>query len=357
METPINDDDQKWIDSAATTEAKAVRKTAILNLIEMNGLKFDAGIGKSYIPEKNYFQILADKSLPKDVNDIATSALNWDALGRGIGGLAGAGVRAGIFELVDRSRECTTHVKYTEAIDTIVTEYVAFTSTRKDIFPFWATQAYNVLGLAAAIFNREMHHWNAENTKPQLALLAALNQQDTIPDSELRKLFYLSIHPIPLRALESVRQSIVNGKQPGINDAVTTRCRSAPAGTGDIHACAQAIADLTSEAFYGKFGESIKNEIHYLINLNIEVINNAGAYHAFAANYGKDRILIDRIKFKRAMICLCAYINVNVKGSLAASAALKKFKNANSRMVQKWIAAFEAQAGVDSPSLVQLAGD
>jgi len=357
MEANISADDQKWIDAAQTKEAKDVRKTAILNLIEMNGLKFDAGIGKSYIPEKNYFQFVMDKTLPKDVNDIATSALNWDALGRGIGGLAGAGVRAGISEFIDRTRECTVHDKYTDAIDAIVIDYVAFTTTRKDAFPFWATQAINVLGLAAAIFNREMHHWNAENTKPQLALLAALNQQDTIPDSELRKLFYLSIHPVPLRALENVRQNIVNGKQPGINDAVTTRCRSAPAGTGDIHACAQAIADLTSEAFYSKFGDSIKNEIRFLIDLNIEVINNAGAYHAFAANYGKERILIERIKFKRAMICLCAYINVNVKGSLAASAALKKFKNANARMVQKWIAAFEAQAGVDNPTLVQLAGD
>jgi len=357
MEAKISIEDKNWISSGSTDEIKAMRKNAILNLIEMNGLKFDSGIGKSYIPEKNYFQIVIDKSLPSDVNDVATLAMNWHALGRGIGGLAGAGVRVGILGIVDRNREVTVHDKYTEEIEAIVSDYVSFTTGRKEIVPFWIAQAFNVLGLAAAVFNREMHHWNAENTKPQMALLAALNQQDTIPDAEMRKLFYLSIHPIPLRELEILRQKIVSGKQPGINDAVTSRCKSAPAGTGDIHACAQAIVDLTSEAFYGKFGTAIKTEIETLSNVNIDIINNAGNYHAFAANYGVERVLIERAKFKRAMICLCAYINSSIKGSLAQSAALKKFKNQNARMVQKWIIAFDAQAGEDNPSLAQLASD
>lgn len=357
MESKITDADKNWIDAGKDEAAKTMRKTAILNLIEMNGLKFDSGIGKSYIPEKSFYQLVVDSKITDSVNEIATAALNWDALGRGIGGLAGAGVRLGIKNLIVAERECKIHETYTAEIEAIVSDYVAFSSNKKDILPFWRVQAFNILGLAAAIFNREMHHWNAENTKPQLALLAALNQQDTIPDSELRKLFYLSIHPVPLESLEMLRQNIVDGKQPGINDAVTSRCKSAPAGTGDIHACAQAITDLVSEAFYTKFGKAIRAEIETLQKINVEIINNAGAYHAFAANYGKKRIIIERILFKRAMICLCAYIHVNIKGSLASSAALKKFKNANSRMVQKWIAAFESQAGDDSPTLADLGKD
>lgn len=357
MEAKISAEDLNWINQAKTDDLKNLRKIAIMNLIEMNGLKFDAGIGKSYIPEKNYFQIVRDKTITKAANEVATNAMNWHALGRGVGGLAGAGVRLGVIHLVDETRETTVHDKYTDEIEAVINDYVAFTAGRKDILPFWAVQAMNVLGLAAAIFNREMHHWNAENTKPQLALLAALNQQDTIPDSELRKLFYLSIHPIPLRALELLRQSIVSGKQGGVNDAVTSRCKSAPAGTGDVHACAQAITDLVSESYYSSFGDSIKDNIGELMSLNLEIVNNAGAYHAFAPNYGFTRVLIERAKFKRAMICLCAYILVNIKGSLAQSAALKKFRNSNARMVQKWMAAFEAKGVDDNPTLAQLASD
>jgi len=357
MEFNISDEDKTWINSAKTDELKIVRKAAIVNLLEMNGMKFDAGIGKSYIPEKNYYQIVQDKTVPKDVNIVATNAMNWHALGRGIGGLAGAGVRSAIINLIDVTRETTIHDKFGDEIEAIVSDFVTFTAGRKDMFPFWAVQANNVLGLAAAIFNREMHHWNAENTRPQLALLAALNQQDTIPDSELRKLFYLSIHPTPLRAMEVLRQSIVSGKQAGINDSVASRCKSAPAGAGDVHACSQAIPDLSGESYFKDFGDTIRKELTDLFSLNLDIMHNAGSYHAFAPNYGFDRILIERSKYKRAMICLCAYIIVNIKGSLAQSAALKKFKNTNSRMVQKWIAAFEARGVDDNPTLAALAAD
>lgn len=357
MEAKINVDDQKWIDEGKTQEIKDARKVAILNLMEVNGLKFDAGIGKSYIPDKNFFQIVLDKTVSKNVNDLATNAMNWHALGRGIGGLAGAGVRAGVRDLIDANRECVIHEIVSSDIEALVIDYTAFIQGKKDIFPFWAAQALNVLGLSAAIFNREMHHWNSENIKPQSALLSALNQEDSIPESEFRKLFYLSIHPVPLIELEKLRSNIVAGKVSGINDSVTARCRSAPAGTGDVHACAQAVGDLKTEVFFGSFGDTIRREVDKLELLNIDLVTNAGKYHAFAANYGQNRVLIERSNFKRAMICLCAYILVHVKGSLAQSAALKKFRNSNSRMVQKWVAAFEVASSADAPTLVELSKD
>jgi len=357
MEAKINSEDKKWIDAGSSDEIKAARKVAILNLMEINGLKFDAGIGKSYIPEKNFFQIVDDKTVPENVNILASDALNWHALGRGIGGLAGAGIRRGLITRIDARRETVVHIAVTADIEAVISDYVSYVQGKKDIFAFWVAQSLNVLGLSAAIFNREMHHWNAENTKPQSALIAALNQEDSIPEAEFRKLFYLSIHPIPLGELEILRSAIVAGKVPGINDSVTARCKSAPAGTGDIHACAQAIADIRTESFFSGFGKSIKAEVEAIQVLNIDLVTDAGKYHAFAANYGKTRILVERAHFKRAMICLCAYIMVHVKGSLAQSAALKKFRNANARMVQKWIAAFETASAADAPTLVELAKD
>jgi len=357
MEANLTNEELQWIAGGANDEDKATRKLALLNLLEMNGLKFEPGIGKSYIPQKNYFQLFTAKGLPASVVDAVQNALNWDALDRGVGGLAGAGVRRGLLDMVDPKRECTVHPALTPEITVILKAYNDYTNTRKDFIPFWAAQSRNVLGLAGAIFNREMHHWNAENIKPQQALMGSLNQQDTIPETEYRKLFYLSIHPIPLRTMEELRQSIAAGKTQGINDAVTSRCRSAPASCGDIHACAQAIPDLKGEPFFAKFGGTIRNELESITKLNSEIMSNASSYHSFAANYGKDRILVDKIYLKRVMACLCAYIIVNIKGSLAQSAALRKFRSNNARTVQKWIAAFEKAAETADFSLELLTAD
>jgi len=357
MEVKIDEKDQAWIDDEKDAALKEVRKNAILNLMEMNGLKFEPGIGKSYIPEKNYLQVFENGALPENVQRSLTNALNWDALGRGIGGLAGAGVRIGLMHLRDLKRECKTHNLVTPEIMAIVRDFNEFVATRKDILPFWTAQCFNVLGLAGAIFNREMHHWNAENIKPQQALIGSLNQQDSIPENEFRKLFYLSIHPIPLASMEELRQNIVNGSVPGINDAVTSRCRSAPASCGDVHACAQAIHDLKSESFYNNFGENMRGQIDELDNLNRKIMKDAASYHNFAANYKKQRIIVDKVTLKRSMACLCAYIMVNIKGSLAQSAALRKFRSNNARTVQKWISAFEAAAQNTAETLDTLAAD
>jgi hypothetical protein len=357
MEAKLSDKDNNWIALGVNDDDKAQRKNAILNLIEMNGLKFEPGIGKSYIPEKNHFQIFSDKTIPETAADAITNALNWDALDRGIGGLAGAGVRRGVINMINTSRECKVHDKFTPEIAVILKAYNEFVATRKDFIPFWAAQAFNVLGLAGAIFNREMHHWNSENTKPQQALIGSLNQQDTIPETEYRKLFYLSIHPVPLKLMEENREAIADGKISGINDAVTSRCRAAPASCGDVHACAQAIPDLKSEPFFNKFGGEIRKQLDSLENLNKDIMAHASSYHSFAINYGKQRIIVDKVSYKRVMACLCAYVIVNIKGSLAQSAALKKFRSNNSRTVQKWIVAFEKAAEKAELSIEELVAD
>lgn len=357
MSIVISEDDKKWIALGRTDDEKSSRTAAITNLIEMNGLKFQAGIGKSYIPEKNYFVIMDDKSLSKEVNELYEKALNFQALGGGVGGLAGAGVRFGLRGLIDVKRETRICVSAGNDEHDAVVAFNAFAANRKQTLPFWQAQCENVLGLAGAIFNREMHHWNAENTKPQQALLGALGQTDEIAEQEYRKLFYLSIHPIPLGAMEQLRQDIAAGKAVGISDAVTQRCRSAPAGYGDVHAAAQGAADLKSEQFYNTFGGRLKKDIEQLLDANKDLIEDAGAYHAFAASYGRTKEVIDKAAIKRAMICCTAYIIVHVKGSLIQSAALKKFRSANARMIQKWVAAFETIANTEGQSLVELAAD
>jgi hypothetical protein len=236
-------------------------------------------------------------------------------------------------------------------------KFTDFSHSRKETVPFWTAQADNVLGLAGAIFNREMHHWNAENTKPQKALLGALGQEDDIPEGEYRKLFYLAIHPVPLDVMENLRQLIVDGKIKGISDAVGARCRSAPAGYGDIHACAQGASDIRSEVFYSKFGNILKTAIDNLIVANIEIVSEAGNFHAFAASYKKEKKIMDKVLHKRAMICCAAYIIVHVKGSLAQSAALKKYKASNNRMIQKWITAFENESNDVASTIVDLGKD
>lgn len=357
MSYQISADDQKWIDLGSTQENKDARKMALLNLVEMNGLKYEAGIGKSYIPEKNYYILFNDSALTADANELYEKALNFVALGGGVGGLAGSGVRWGLRKYFAPDREAKSVVKLDESCDEALKAYNAFSSNRKEAVPFWTAQAHNVLGLAGAIFNREMHHWNAENTKPQQALLGALNQTDEIPEQEYRKLFYLAIHPVPLHVMENLRQDIVNGAVPGISDAVAARCRSAPAGQGDVHATAQGAIDLRTEVFYNSFGNHLKAEIEELVALNSEIVANAGQYHAFASAYKLKRVNIDKAKYKRAMVCSAAFIIVHVKGSLAQSAALKKFKNSNLRLIQKWITAYEAEANTAAKSLEELGAD
>jgi len=341
MSIVLSDQDLAWIDSAKNDPAKVIRRTALTNLLEMNGIKFESGLGKSYIPERNYYQLVNIEGLTGSPADLLEIALNFDALGGGIGALAGAAVRHSLKKLFIRERETTVISRYLDEYDEVIERYSTFCATRRDVVPFWGAQANNVLGLAGAVFNREMHHWDASNTKPQMALLGALGQADAMPESEFRKLFYLSIHPVPLAAMEDLRATIAAGKVAGINDAVATRCRAAPAGCGDIHASSQAIPDLRAEPFYDKFGARLKDQLNALEAMNTVIIEQASTYHAFASAYGKERKFVDKGNFKRAMNCAIAYIIVNIKGSLAQSAALRKYRNANARTIQRWISAFE----------------
>jgi hypothetical protein len=357
MAALLTNEDNAWISAGGDDSVKESRKNALVNLIEMNGVSFDAGIGKSYIPIQNYVQIVKIPDMSANVSELLEKALNFNALGQGIGGVAGAGVRWGLRQHFVENREFNLITKWDEAFENVIAKFTAACRPKKDLVSFWTAQCENVLCLAGAIFNREMHHWNADNTKPQSALLGALNQSEEIPENEYRKLFYLSIHPIPLNTMEDFRQNAAIGKLKGINDSVALRCRSAPAGYGDLHACSQAIPDLRAESFFNKFGNTLKDEILQLWQMNQDLINNASEYHVFAASFGhiRKKLLIDNVK--RAMICTCAYILVNVRGSLAQSNALQKFKSQHARSVNIWIEAFEQKATNEAPTLDSLSAD
>lgn len=357
MESKLTNEDKVWISSAKTEDEQRWRKDALINIIETNGIKCEPGLGKSYIPERAYVQMVVDDSLSTHILMLYNQALNWDALGRGVGGLAGAAVRLGLWDKFVPDREVNVIRRVDEAHIPVLKDYVSYLSTRRDTYAFWNAQCLNILGLAGAIFNREMHHWDSDNTRPQKALLGALDQIDVIPDSEYRKLFYLSIHPIPLKTMEQLRQDIVNNKVQGINDTVITRCRSAPAGYGDVHACAQAIPELKIEKFYEDFGERLKSDINGLEELNSNIIKKSGEYSPFAATYGYTRVVINKNIFKRSMACLCAYIMVYIKGSLAQSASLRKFRNTHARTIQKWVSAFEETVGPEASTIAGLASD
>jgi len=357
MEHMLTEDDKKWIDLGGDDLIKQSRKDALINLIEMNGIKFDAGIGKSFISPKNYVRIVRIKEFGEGPLELLERALNFEALGGELGGLAGSAIRWSLRGIFKSDRECVLIDQWDAKYEAVINKYTAFSKNQRETSAFWEAQAMNVLCLAGAIFNREMHHWNSENTKPQQALLGALGQSDNVGEAQYRKIFYLSIHPIPLIDMERFRSDAAKGVLMGINDSVAQRCRSAPAGYGDLHACAQAVSDLRSEAFYGSFGGLLKNELKSLSDMNNEVIKNSSRYHIFAKNFGVDRVKLDTTVVKKAMICCAAYILTFIKGSLAQSNALKKFKTANQRAINVWIAAFEAKAQGQELTLEQLAAD
>jgi hypothetical protein len=356
-EDDYTDEDLAWIQGAPDDDTKEFRKSIINMAIDVNGYSFQAGVAKSFIPHLNYYQMVEIEGIPDHVLQTVELALNWNALGQDLGALAGAAIRWGLRDKFDPKRETVVHEEMTQDIMEIVEKYLQANQNEGETIAYWSKQCYNVLGLAGAIFNRELHHWNANNTKPQKALLGALNQADKFTDRHYRAMFYLSIHPIPLVTLEQTRQAIVEGKISGITDAVTVRCKSAPAGCGDIAACASVIPSLKAETFVSKIGTKFMDRIDELEGLNKNILNSAGSYHPFASSYETERILVDKNIYKPAMVLLAAYIKAIVKGTLGESNALEKFIDTNARQVRLFVNAFKEEAESAGTTLAELAKD
>lgn len=353
--TDFTQEDENFVNSASTEEDKEFRRSVILAALTLNGAYDSAlpGIATSYIPVENYVHILekpvmivtnpdnSTKEIEINSNMAATieQAINWHSLGRGKGGLAGASVRLRLRSLFIPNRECTTIRLVTKEMLDITKDFVAYSQTHSKFAGIWHANAYNVLGLAISCFIRECHHWNAQNVKPIKALIGSLSQENDLPENEYRKLFYLSIHPVPLSVYGNIIKMSRDEKQIDISETVKVRLRVAPAGFADLCACAIAAQSYIREDYANR--SRITKDVVKLLHVAETLKNNAVCYHPFASSMGETRIEFQKGPFQEAMILLAAYAKTCIGGTLSNSPALNKFTEMHLRRVNTLSKAFK----------------
>lgn len=363
--------------------AKAAFVNAIRDIIELNGTGDVPGIQASYIDVSEYVQDFSMTTFSDSMKKALFLAHNWNALGKGVGGLAGAAVRWKLYtmNLYTRGREMTINTKAPIGSAALIAEYDKLAKTHKDLVNFFITNAVSVAALSGAMVNRIVHHWDAKHTGAQKAFINAMGMAEHLPDDSYRPVFYLAIHPLPLSVTEKLRHDSAHGLNDDIAEVVRLRCEGPPAGYGALNACAAAAPSLLSERFMnpdswvdkaalpapGVDGDfdiyaremakinayndvvsarraalpALREAIFLVAERNSYITAHAGEYHQFAQKYGfKERKTVNLDELEPAMIILAAYIFAKIKGSLANSAAVRKFRDQNAREVQKRITAF-----------------
>jgi len=338
----IATEDESFIAAQADDPTRALFTALIISVIDTNGSaeSITPGIGKQYIDNSQFYQIVNLKDVT-DNHKVALNlaityerALNWDAVGRGKGGIAACAVREAFRSRVDITRECTSHNDNPAKHVTLLREFLAELEMYKMIFSFWKANADNVIALAAAVMLKEGHHWDAQNQRPQRALLAALDQKDVFSDTDMRKLFYLAIHPYPIKDLMSY---VTDDKRHGnLNEAVRCRLKAPPAGTAGFVIASSGAQNLMKEEFYKFASTGFKADIDAIIDA-ADVINSAPLeYHAMAHLFtGAPRKDLPVVSTESLALCI-AYIKTCIKGSLASAPSLNKLADQNARLVQKY---------------------
>jgi len=362
-------------------DARTAFIAAIRDIIELNGTGDIPGIQASYIAVSEYVQIFDDLTVSPAMKKALFLAWNWHALGRGVGGLAGSAVRWSLRKYFAGDRETTRHATLPKGSAAIIAEYEAVAKNHHDLVNFFITNAISVAALAGAMVNRIVHHWDSKHTGAQKAFISAMGMADSLPEDQFRPVFYLSIHPIPLSETEKMRNGAAEGKLTDVADVVRLRCVGPPAGYGATNACAAAVHTFLAEPWMNpnhwsdravpdqpanpdaepatlvviaktlahnaqmmrrrENVQKLREEVMRVANNNEKLIKHAGAYHQFATKYGYDkRYEMDTKPTEAAMIVLAAYIFSKVKGSLANSAALRKFRDQHAREVNKRVQAF-----------------
>jgi len=367
----LDDDMKDWYTTLVTT------------LNDINGGQNDPGPITSYIPAKNHYQLLsADLKTTLGVQaDVVELTLNYKSLGKGISGFLGAAVRAGYRNSVLVTRECkvyTTVAEVSAALDKqdfqrvsnyMVSHSKAYIACKANVASFLVQAAANII--------RMTHHWNAQAHKEYTALIKVMGLEDIVPDDQLRPLVYLAVHPCPLPVLERERTKERKHAADLLIETVSKRKNPTPSGFGAAGACYAAVANIRTEEFmsaaYWKTAIATKaNEIklregagepvptrfirdkdeatacHAVVTGALAkvtafevamkaVLTNPVDYCVMAHAFGKQRKTLDLTPHKGAMCLLTAYVYARVKGTLAKSPALKKFRNENSVRVTRAI--------------------
>jgi len=350
----ISKEDQSFIDAGTTDLERVLRKTIIERALEINGAMETAqpGMAVSYISRENYARIVVVDGLPPNVAAVLEQALNWEALGRGKGGLAGAAVRFNLRTLFVPEREAILIDKFDPGWSALLKDYTEFSSNNKHFFATWFANAWNVLGLATSSFIRECHHWNAQNTRPIKALCGSLNMEMELPESEYRKAFYLSIHPVPLIYLTAAYLKSREKDDKDISETVRQRLNVPPAGYADFCACGVAAQAFLTEKYAGH--SALLNDIRAVHTLTNTLRADPLAYNQFAVQLGVAKKSFDKSRYTEAMIVLAAYAKSQIGGTLSKSPALCKFIDAHSRKVNKFVDAFDYYAQKKSDDLFGL---
>lgn len=366
----------------------------VRDIIELNGSGDVAGIQSSYIEVKQYVQVFDDVPVSEEMKKVMFMAFNWEALGRGTGGLAGASVRWSLKQHFSADRETVRHRAIPKGAKGLIEAYGDAARNQAHLVNFFITNAVSIAALAGAMVNKIVHHWDAQHTGAQKAFLSAMGMGDLLQEEQYRAVFYLAIHPLPLLVTERLRNDAATGRNPDVAEVVRLRCVGPPAGYGAMNACAAAASSFLNEQmfnestyvdkelvdpiddnkapeFYANINREIvehnrlmearREKVHRirksvidLVLANRVLIENAPAYHQFATKYGYTaRLTIDQSQHEAAMVMLTAYIMARIKGSLAGSAAVKKFRNTHAREVTKRMNAF-ASIDESDDSLVNL---
>jgi len=78
---------------------------------------------------------------------------------------------------------------------------------------------------------------------------------------------------------------------------------------------------------------------------------NGESYHIMSREFGVEPKIIDTSKYKMFMDVAAAYIYETLKGTLARSAALNKYKDANQRVIDLWRVRFKLEKKSEADSI------
>jgi len=354
MESQISfsNEDKIYIEDAKDQPEKEYRQSIVLAALELNGSYDNStpGMAVSYIPKDNYYIRVDIKDANEKFLMMYEQALNWDALGKGKGGLAGASVRWKLRNYFNPERETRIITSIDKNHTSLIKEYSAYLSVNNDTAGVWYANAWNVVGLAASCFIRECHHWDGNNTRPVKALLGSLSQQNEITENEYRKLFYLAVHPLPLNVLSECIHKSRDEKDIDINQTVKTRLKAAPSGYADICACAIAAQSFLLEDYASR--SKIAVDVAKILLAAEKIKENCMEYHPFAVQMGYTHKEFVKAPLIEAMVILAAYAKSMIGGSLGNSAALSKFSNLHERKINKLSKAFKEYNDRKSEDLI-----
>jgi len=357
-------------------------------ILDLNGTQSDivSGQPKTYIDASAFYQYVETvesddhKHLTAAHALLLEQALNFKALGKGKMGMLGAQLRLALRPYFVKNREAhRTEIKglgITAEMKADMKEYAEAIKRNNVLAAVVAKNAKSFAAQAGINLYTKMHHWDAKNQKEWTALIAALGISEQLEGEDLRPLVYLALHPIPLLVSSRFRKAAAGEDQEfkypnkvegaddedikisrlGFVNSVSIRARATPAGCASFAVCAAAWTSLGSEAYGGAIKQYIRNtgQMTYEAYQNLvqDVKVNGECYHPMAREFGRELKLLDTSQCSLYMNIAAAYIFETLKGTLARSAALQKYKDQNSRVISLWQTRFrlEKQADKDSVS-------